>query len=245
RPTGPARQPSQPSPFADMDQPLTLLVSVRELNGSPLESSATVHLSNQLGNQNLTRPTQEASTASFPNVRGGDYEIEVEASGYKPAHERATVNGMSTCTVFIYMTPEGAATNAPADPRPVISPKLQKEMDRGFEALRVKKYEEARRHFLAAQKMAPANPEIEYVLGMIDFLQKSLDAAKGHFGKALQLDPKHEPTLVSLGQLQIETNEFQESAANLENAVLNNVKNSKAHLLLAISYFNLNRFPKA
>src|SRR5262249_47735051 len=87
RPTGPARQPSQPSPFADMDQPLTLLVSVRELNGSPLESSATVHLSNQLGNQNLTRPTQEASTASFPNVRGGDYEIEVEASGYKPAHE--------------------------------------------------------------------------------------------------------------------------------------------------------------
>src|SRR5262250_3748437 len=243
--SGQSRSGAQ-SPGADAEQYLTLLVSVREQNGLPLSQQAIVHLSSSLGGLSNIEVTRDAATASFQGVKGGDYLIDVESAGYKPAHERATVFGVSTYTVYVYMKPQGAPESSlPVDPQPVLTPKLQKEMDRAVAAIREKKYAEARKYLQAASKLAPSNPDIEYLMGMVDYAERNLESAGVHFKKALELAPGHERTLVSLGQLQLERKDYKKSAGNLETAVLNNSKNSQAHLLLAVCYMNLANYSKA
>ena len=230
----------------DPESLLTLLVSVREQNGLPLSHQAIVRLSGNLGGLSHIAVTQDAGTASFQNVKGGDYTVEVEAAGYKPAHENAAVFGVSTYTVYVYMKPAGEPeSSSPVDARPVMTPKLQKEMDRALEAIREKKYGEARQHLEAASKLAPSSPDIEYLWGMVDYTERSLESARAHFEKALGLAPGHERTLVSLGQLQMEMKDYKQSARYLETAVLNNNKNSQAHLLLSVCYLNLQNPEKA
>src|SRR5215813_53467 len=234
------------SQITNMNRTLTLQVSVREQNGLPLGQQAIVRLSTDLGGQNIVGVTQDGSTASFLNMKGGDYLIDVESAGYKPAHERASVVGVSSYTVYVYMTPEGTAeSNALTDSRPVMTPKLQKEMDRALTAIREKKYTEAREHLQAASKLAPSNPDIEYLMGMVDYAEHILEPERAHFEKALGLAPGHERTLVSLGQLQMEMKDYKRSAGYLETAVLNNHKNSQAHLLLSVCYMNLANYSKA
>jgi len=234
------------SQITNMNRTLTLQVSVREQNGLPLGQQAIVRLSTDLGGQNIVGVTQDGSTASFLNMKGGDYLIDVESAGYKPAHERASVVGVSSYTVYVYMTPEGTAeSNALTDSRPVMTPKLQKEMDRALTAIREKKYTEAREHLQAASKLAPSNPDIEYLMGMVDYAEHILEPERAHFEKALGLAPGHERTLVSLGQLQMELKDYKKSAGYLETAVLNNSKNAQARLLLSVCYINLQSFTKA
>jgi len=64
-------------------------VSVREPNGLPVTESATVRLSCPLAGVNLSGPTKDTALAQFSNIPAGDCVIEVNAPGYKPAHERA------------------------------------------------------------------------------------------------------------------------------------------------------------
>jgi len=225
---------------------LTLVVSVREVSGQPLGVQAIVRVSQELNGGDLMQMTREGAIASFPNMSGGGYEVEVQATGYKTAHERAELVGGTSSTVYVYMTPEGAPdATGPVDQRSVMTPKLQKEMDRALEAIRDKKYDEARKHLLLASKMAPANPEIEYLIGMVDYAEKNLEPAAAHFEKTLNLAPNHEKALVSLARLRMDSHDYQKSVSHLETAIQNNAKNSQAHLLLAVCYIKLENFSKA
>jgi len=229
-----------------MNRSLTLLVSVREVSGIPLDRQAIVRLSTRLGGQNTMAVTQDGATATFSDIKGGDYEIDVEAVGYKAAHERANVVGVSAYTVYVYLTPEGAPEAvSPVDSRPLLTPKLQREIDRSLAAIKEKKYAEAREHLAKAGKLAPSNYDVEYLTGMVDFLEQNLEAASTHFQKVLSLAPTHERTLMAFSQLRMQTHQPDQAATMLENAVLNNSKNSQARLLLAVCYFNLQRFSKA
>ncbi len=229
-----------------MNRNLTLLVSVREVSGLPLERQAVVRLSTPLGGQNSMAITKDGSTATFPNIKGGDYEIDVEAVGYKSVRERANVIGVAAYTVYIYLSPEGAPeTTAPIDNRPVMTPKLQKEIERSLIAMRDKKYGEAREHLAKAGKLSPSNSDVEYLMGAVDYLEKNLDAAAEHFQKVLTLAPNHERTLVAYGQLEMERKQPDQAVKLLESAALNNSKNAQARLLLASCYFSLRQFAKA
>src|SRR5215475_4850602 len=158
----------QTSQLSSMER-LTLVVSVREVSGQPLGVQAIVRVKQELNGQDQMQMTREGAIASFPNMSGGGYAVEVQATGYTTAHETEALVGGTSSTVYVYMSPEGAPdATGPVDQRSVMTPKLQKEMDRALEAIRDKKYEEARKHLLVANKMAPANPEIEYLLGMVD-----------------------------------------------------------------------------
>src|SRR5215468_977812 len=138
---------------------LTLVVSVREVSGQPLGVQAIVRVSPELNGGTLMQMTHEGAIASFPNMSGGGYEVEVQAAGYKTAHEQAELVGGTSSTVYVYMTPEGApdATSA-VDQRSVVTPKLQRGLERALEAILEKKYDEGRKHLILASKMAPANP---------------------------------------------------------------------------------------
>ena len=246
RPPSPPGSPGQAQISNGIDRALTLFVSVRERSGVPLDVGATVKLSSVLGGQSILSTTQDAATATFPNVHGGDYELEVEAVGYQTAHERASVSGASTYTVYVYLTSLAAASKG-AQPSSgmVMTPDLQKEMDQGLQALKQKHFDEARKHLEKAAKKAPNNPDIQYLLGMIDYSQQNIPAARKHFEATLSLFPAHERTLLVLAEIQMEAGESVAAVKSLEAALQSNTVNWQSHLLLAYAYAKVGDYDKA
>jgi Carboxypeptidase regulatory-like domain len=71
----------------------TMLVSVRSSNGGPLAGGAFVSISSDFTSVRQTAATRDAGTATFSNIRTGDYNVEVQAAGYQTATEHASMLG--------------------------------------------------------------------------------------------------------------------------------------------------------
>jgi tetratricopeptide (TPR) repeat protein len=227
--------------------PVTLLVSVREGTGLPLQTSAFVKLSSVAGSLRMTSATEDAGTARFPEVKSGDYNIEVSAAQYKTATEQASIIGSGTnYTVYVYMQPESeAGTMSPARSGPIMSPRLQSEIDKGLDKIRREQYEAARTHFEKAEKMAPANPDVQYLLGTLEYKQQHFDAARAKFEAALSIFPTHEGSLLALGELQIRSRQAELGAQTLEKVYQINGADWRLHFLLAHAYSARKEYPKA
>jgi tetratricopeptide (TPR) repeat protein len=226
--------------------PRTITVNVREANGMPLEGHAFVKLSSQTQHYGETAAVQDNSAATFENVTTGDYEIEVNCAGYKTAVEHVSFRDSAGIALFVYLHSETeAASVAARPPGPKLTPKLQQNLDKAFEKMRKRQYDAAREHFEKAAKLAPANPDIPYMLGMIEYNQQHFDLARAQFEKALTLDPAHERSLTRLGELQLRAGDAAGAIQTLEKAYLANGADWRMHYLLAQAYNEQKDYPKA
>jgi len=229
-----------------LDRSLTLFVSVRETSGIPLSVPAIVRVSPLIGGQSLVAPVRENSSATFPGVKQGEYDVQVEAPGYQANTERITVAGVSASTAYIYLAPVGVdiSKNKPASGT-VMTPDLQRLMDRAFLALNQKNFSDAQKYLEKARKMAPANPDISYLIGLVDYTAKDVPAARKQFETVLTTNPTHQRSLVMLGQIQLDSNENNEAVLTLQKAVEAGNANWQAHYLLAIAYARTGETKKA
>ena len=231
-----------------MDQQSSnLLVSVRELNGSPLDLGAIVKLDSYAGVLHLVTTTRNAGTASFPSVPPGDYVIEVSAAGYQTATERVEVygSGGTAYMVYVYLQPDSApSTNVPGNPT-IMSPRLQAEIDKALDKFRRRQYDAAREHLEKAAKMAPGNPDVPYLLGLLEYQLEHCDAARTKFEAAISLYPAHVKAYVALGELQIHTGHPAEAVQSLEKAYQLNGADWRMNALLAGAYSELKQYDKA
>ena len=229
------------------DMLVTVVVSVREFGGAPLQGNAVVKLSSDFSGVHLTQPTQDAGNATFPSVRAGDYKIEVSSSGYKTAIEPAAVMpSYSSYNVYVYLQPETGAENAsPAPTSTTMTPKLQSEIDKAVTKMRRQQYDEAQKHFEKAAKMAPGNPDVQYMWGMLEYYQQHYDLARTKLETAISINPNHERALVSLGEIQLREKQPAQAVQTLEKAYLVNGADWRMHYLLAFAYADENNFAKA
>ncbi len=123
--------------------------------------------------------------------------------------------------------------------------KLLMELQKSTEAMRKNKFDEARRHLAKAQKMAPSSPDIQYMMGMLDYSVKDLPAARKQFESVIASYPTHERSLLMLGQMQLQAKEYKEANATLEKAVAVDSKSWRAHYLLALASANSGDLAKA
>ncbi len=254
RPTGGAPTPgagagqrsNSPSFPTAWEQPVDVLVSVREPSGMPLAGSAIVKLYSPRG-AFLTAATQDGSTATFSRIMSGEYEVEVTASGYKTAKEHASVYASgASCTVYVYLHPESETLTASAPPgATTMTPRVQGEIDKGLDKMRRHQYDAARAQFEKAAKLAPGNPDIQYLQGMLEYTQEHFDAARAKFQAALSIYPSHERSLLSLGELQLRTGDSGAAAQTLEKAYQVNGADWRTHWLLANAYAQQKNYEKA
>ena len=225
----------------------TLMVSVRDSVGGPLPTNALVRISSNFTQVRTSMPTQEGGTASFSGIPVGDYEVVAEAPGYTTTTERASIlMGSTSFTVYIYMRPEGEVI--PADPhsgRPVMTPRLQEEIDKGLEKVRKQQFDQARKHFDKAEKMAPGNPDVQFLIGMMEYQQSHYDQARAKFENALSLYPTHERALVLLGELQLRAGQSDKAVQTLEKAFQVNGADWRVHYLLGSAYASQKELGKA
>jgi tetratricopeptide (TPR) repeat protein len=235
------------SGFPANDALVSVVVNVRELGGTPLQGSAVVKLSSDFSGLHLTASTQDAGTATFPTLHTGDYKVEVSSVGYKTKIETAEVMpGNSAYSVYVYLQPEGAADNANLPPSATtMTPKLQSEIDKAVTKMRRQQFDESRQHFEKAAKIAPGNPDIQYMWGMLEYYQQHFDLARTKFEAAVSLNPNHERALVSLGEIQLREKQSAQAVQTLEKAFLVNGADWRMHYLLAFAYADERNFSKA
>jgi Flp pilus assembly protein TadD len=233
--------------FSDQDALVSVLVSVRENGGAPLQGNAIVKMSSDFKGIHLTQSTQDAGNATFPPVRTGDYKIEVTSLGYRTRTETIQVMpSTSTYNVYMYLQAEGSADNAIGPPSgTTMSPKLQSEIDKAVTKMRRQQFDDARQHFEKAAKMAPGNPDVQYMWGMLEYYQQHFDVARTKFETAVSINPNHERALVSLGEMQLRDKQSAQAVQTLEKAFLVNGADWRTHYLLAFAYADERNFAKA
>ncbi len=228
--------------------PATVVVSLREVNGSPLDMPAVVKLfSNSMTFHEVAPAEGAAATATFANVAPGDYNVEVTAVGHKKVTEQVSVlSAGTTYPVYVYVPPESEkAAQTPASSVMVMTPKLRGEVEKGVSAMQKRQFGEARAWLAKAAKLAPSNADILYLLGMAEHMLKNLVAAQKEYQAALALQPAHERSLLGLAEVQIQQGDPQGAETTLDKAFRVNGADWRTHLLLAYACFEERKYDQA
>ena len=215
----------------------SVFVSVREPNGLPVTQNATVKLSCPLGNVSASSPTNESALTEFTNVPPGDCFVEVSAPGYRTTRERTVVaQSITSFHQYVYVYLHSASEVTANNARVPLSLDVLKEIDKGTEALHNNRADDARKHWLKAAERAPENPDVQYLLGTLEFSQNNVAAAKSRFQRAIALSPMYEHALLALGELQLRDNQAAEATVTLQRALQVNTMSYRAEFYIAQAY---------
>jgi tetratricopeptide (TPR) repeat protein len=138
---------------------------------------------------------------AFFILRGlGEFTVAVEAAGYKAAHKEVSIPAAIQYQEDVYLewdTASGDRTGAPG--RAVLAPKARKALEKGAQALAAGKLEEAQKFIGEAIKLAPANPDVLYLQGMLYMEQSNWEQAQTTLEQASRMDPNQPRLLAALG----------------------------------------------
>jgi len=195
-----------------------LKVFVEEAGGIPVDELALVILTNMEG-MNVQQGRTRGGYAEFRGLEGGSYKVQVIAASYDPAAEQVELDGRGVGIVTVTLKPASHVSQSTAAPGPpILAPKAKKELGKALEAMHASKLAEARNHLDAAYRLAPGNPEVNYIFGVYSIEANELAKAKDHLEKVLNFYPKHGGALRSLGIVFLQENKPPDAQPYLERA---------------------------
>src|SRR5882672_12062289 len=212
-----------------------LTVYVRDENGSSFSGLAMVTLQH-LTSQTLSTGPTSGGRAIFDELGPGEYTAVVDAPGYVTASERVNItlpNQQEQVIVTLKRDTGSLTVPSPAGP-PVLSPKLQKELSKAVEALHANNLDAAQKHLDAAYRLAPSNPEVNYMRGLLADRQGNLASAQANWEKTIGLDPKHNLALLGLAAILARRADFAGAKGYLERVLQSDPNSWHAHQLLSV-----------
>ena len=222
-----------------------LLITVYSENPKTrLDRQSLVKVTNQSTQTVSWQTTTDESEVTFGDIPFGHYEIEVSAVGYLTGHkEFQAINTFAPVKLEIVLQKDPAAVQLNIDEG--MPPKARKEAKHGISALKSGKWDEANKRLGAAYKLAPENPDVNFLLGYLYFQKKDFGRAADFLGNATNLSPHNVQALTLLGRLSLQQEDYGRAVSNLEKAVLQDSDYWVAHDLLAASYLKQQKFDKA
>lgn len=222
-----------------------IVVTVRSTTGEPLASPAVVKIYRN-GIPNGQGTTAQGGRAIFTPQNLGEFTVVVEAPGYKTGHGEVSVPIPVKAEVDIYMQPEsGSGDNAMGTGGPLIAPKAKDALDRGLQALRDNKLEEAEKQLKEAMRLAPGHPDVLYLQGVLYLRQNKLSEAQKTLEKAAQVNPNNSRTLAALGTALSNQGKFEEAIVPLEKSLLLSAGGWETHWTLAKAYYYHKQYEEA
>jgi hypothetical protein len=222
-----------------------LAITVRDNSGEVINSTASVKLySNGI-------PVDQASTSrgrAFFVVRGmGDFSIVVDASGYKSTQKDVTVSSAIRYEVDVNMTRNLNANESVGVPAgPVLAPKAKEELVKGLKAIGDNKLDDAQKHVSEAMRLAPGNPEVLYVQGVLFLKQGHLVEAQRVLEKSTQIDPTQARAFAVLGMALCNQKKYAEAIPPLEKAQQLDTNSSwEVEWTLAMAYYYHGQYDEA
>lgn len=196
-----------------------LSVTVHDASGETMSSPAVVKLF-----RDGTVPSGQAETSRGSAVlvvnRLGHFTITVDAPGYVQAQRDISIdaNGRAFLDVYLQRTvSSGVATTVPG--KPLLAPKAKQALDKGLQALSADKLGDAEKYVGEAIRMAPANPDVLYVQGVLYLKQQRWTQAQATLEKATQIDPSHARALAALGMALYDQGKIIDAVAPLERSL--------------------------
>lgn len=220
-------------------------VTVKDSSGSLIAVRAAVRLLRD------GMPYDQGATSEgrvfFMTHKMGDFIVTVDAPGFKSAQKDVTVTVPSKYDLEITLQSDTSPNFTPgAAGSPILAPKAKEALDKGRQALRDDKLDEAEKALAQAIKLAPNNPEVLYVLGVLDLKKREWAKAQSVLEKATQMEPNNARALAALGMALCNQNKYAEAIPPLEKAVqLDPASDWETHWSLAESYYHSERFDEA
>ncbi len=211
-----------------------LTVFVRDENGSSFSGLAMVTLQH-LTSQTLSTGPTTGGKAIFDELGPGEYTAVVDAPGYVTASEHVNItlpNQQEQVIVTLKRDNDSLMASAPAGPT-MLLPKLQKELSRAVETLHANNLDAAQKHLDAAYRLAPSNPEVNYLRGLLADRRGNLASAQSSWEKTIALDPKHSLALLGLAAILARRADFAGAKSYLERVLQSDPNSWHAHHLLA------------
>jgi tetratricopeptide (TPR) repeat protein len=222
-----------------------LVIRVRTQNGAPLNGEAVVRIFSNITGLEKTVGVTSVGDAEIPSIPIGEYQLEVRAPGFRPFQDRVTVwTDESTNYAHIELVPESADSVTPAGPV-LLAPKARREMEKALTALEKNDLKEARRRLDQLARMAPAHPDVNYLLGILHLKLAEAEAARAYLEKALRLQPSHVSAQLALSGLFYHQQEFAAAIPLLEGVLAANPQNWEARWMLASAYFQRHEYEAA
>src|SRR5581483_11445055 len=207
-----------------------------------LDRQSLVKLTNETVQSISWQTTAENSQAAFGDVPFGHYDIEVSAVGYLSAHKELQVMTATVpITVDVTLQKDPQALNLDVADA-ALPPKARKETKHAISALKSGKWNDATRHLDAAQKIAPQNADLNFLLGFAYYQKKDLEGATHFLTTATNLTPDNAQALTLLGRISIQQENYGRAISNLEKAIVANSDYWVAHDLLAASYLKERKY---
>lgn len=223
-----------------------LLITVySESTKTRLDRQSLVKLTNQSTQTVSWQTTTDLSEVTFGDVPFGHYDIEVSAVGYITGHKEfqaLTAIGPVKLEIILQKDPAAVQLDFADGAMP---PKARKETKRGVSALKSRKWDDADRRLGAAYKLAPENPDVNFLLGYLYYQRKDFGRAADFLGTASKLSPHNVQALTLLGRLRLQQEDYGRAVSNLEKAVSADSDYWVAHDLLAASYLKQRQYEKA
>lgn len=181
-------------------------------------------------------------------VPGEDYELTIKADGYQVTTETVSIplGSSAAITDIVYLKPLQQSSDFQLPKGQfVLAPRAEKEVQQGLKDLRAEKFESAKKHLEKALQMAPGNPYVNYVAGMIYVLSKHAAQAQPFLEKSVSIDPKQPPSLLALGTVRYELGNYEGAIQVLEQAAQMDPTSYKSEWLLASVYLKQRNYRKA
>lgn len=198
-------------------------------------------------------PCDEGSTSNgrttFSVNDIGKFNVTVDAAGYKPGQGDVIVSEPVKVQVEINLQRESSSTLAPADASAdgsILAPKAQEALDKGMQALHNDNLAEAEKALDRSLKLAPNNPRVLYVQGLLDLKKHEWTKAQTVLEKSTQMEPNSARALAALGMALCNQKKYAEAIAPLEKSLaLDPAAGWETHWSLGESYYHSARFDEA
>jgi Tfp pilus assembly protein PilF len=207
--------------------------------GARFDGTAVVTLS-RAGGELIRSGSVTSGRTVFTGLSDGSYSVSVDAPGYLPASGQVDILPLTgDAEVDITLQPKANphVVSAPAG-APALSPKLQKELTKTIDALRVDDLKAAQKHISAALQLGPGNPGVHFVHGLVLERGGDLTGARASWEKTMSLDPKHIPTMLSLSELLLRQDQLPDAKTYLQGVLELDPKSWRAYGLLAFVYLH-------
>ena len=190
----------------------------------------------------------------FTNLRGGEYDLAIEANGNEITRQRLTITGNTTSDIrqdfeFEWKEQPAARTSTPgvvsaADvyERPAATKSL---FEKAHAAVEKNEFAKAIKLLTQIVELDKNDFQVWTLLGTLHLAQKEHEEAEKAYLTAIYLRPTYALPLTNLGKLRMNQKKFEEAVDPLTRAVELQPRSADANLFLGEAYLKLRKGSKA
>ena len=175
----------------------------------------------------------------------GNYTISAEANGYRSAQKDVSFSVAGNAEEELILQPDSTAEALGTSARPLLAPKAKEALEKGLQALNDEKLDQAEKLVGEAMKLAPGNPEVLYVQGVVYLKRRNWAKAQSVLEKATQIDPNHARAFAALGMALADEGKYDQAIAPLERSLQLDPGGWETHWTLGKAYYHHEQYDEA